>query len=77
MRHRRDTSFTADKLRTKYPDLAEVFEQILSDRRDMYGAASVNYFNKYEGRSKGVSLGLIETILEENGYDIEILIKKR
>ena len=72
MKHRRHTSYNSEQLREKFPVLATTFEQVLSARKDMYGATSTNYYNKYEGRAKGVSLGLIVEILEENGIKVDI-----
>lgn len=72
MKYRRHTSYNSEQLRKKFPELADIFEKVLSDRKDMYAATSTNYYNKYEGRAKGVSLGLIVEILEENGISVNI-----
>jgi len=74
MTFRRDTSFNAEKLREKYPEVAEVFEKVLEDRKDMYHSTSINYYNKYPNRAKGVSMGLVLEILEENEIPVTIKI---
>ena len=61
-------------LRSKYPQLAEVFERLIYSDKEKFYTAIENYEGKYpkNGKPRRVSLAFIMDLLEKNGYDIVI-----
>lgn len=70
---------TKDKLRNIYPNLASVLDEIYDLNKKSHYWFFVNYNGKYKtasGSLRTVSLSAIISVLKDNGYDIDISVRR-
>lgn len=70
---------TKDKLRNVYPHIASVLDDIYAVNKKKHYWFFVNYNGKYKtasGVSRTVSLGAIIDILHDNGYEIDLSVRR-
>ena len=71
---------TRDKLYDVYPDIASILDDIYESNRQSNYWFFVNYLGKYKdknGKPRAVSMGAVMDILEQHGYDIQIVATKK
>lgn len=68
---------TKSKLKAHYPNVANVLDRIESVNKKKHYWFFANYDGKYgtpSGGKRSVSLGAIIDVLNENGFDVDIIV---
>lgn len=71
---------TRDRLYEAYPNIASILDDIYEANKQTNYWFFVNYLGKYKdknGKPRAVSMGAVIDILEQHGYDIDIVANKR
>jgi hypothetical protein len=71
---------TKAKLTKYYPKLAKIVDNVYDINKEEHYWFFVNYCGKYkdkQGKPRTVSMGAIIDVISKNGYDIDIVAKKR
>jgi len=69
---------TKSKLKVSYPNVADVLDKIEQVNKKKHYWFFANYDGKYvspAGGKRSVSLGAIIDVLNENGFDVDIVVK--